>query len=67
MYIRNFEIEHMRKKHPQLLNQISQLDMYEVKNKTGFEVPEKNISDVMFITIMDALQDAIDTRKAEGR
>jgi len=57
MYIREFEIEHMRDKHPQLLNQIAP-DLEQTEDKSGYELPESTISDTRFIALMDAIEDA---------
>jgi len=61
MYIREFEIEHMRDKHPQLLNQIAP-DLEQTKDTSGYELPDNTISNTLFVAITDAIKDAFNTR-----
>jgi len=64
MYLRDFEIDHMREKHLQLLSQINGYGLVRVGN--GYELPESVLSDVMFQSIIEALKDAVDTRKKKS-
>ncbi|MFH1760316.1 MAG: hypothetical protein ABIA63_04370 [bacterium] len=66
MYIRNFEIDHLREKHPQLLNQLAGYGLEPTPDGSGYNIAEYYISDTMFIAIIDGVLDAPDTRKKGG-
>uniref|UniRef100_A0A6M3IZ25 Uncharacterized protein n=1 Tax=viral metagenome TaxID=1070528 RepID=A0A6M3IZ25_9ZZZZ len=65
MYLRNFEIEHMRQKHPCLLNQLAGYGLTPTVDGRGYDASE-DIPDAMFYAIRDAVIDAPDTRKKGG-
>ena len=62
MYLKNHEIDHLQKHHPVLLDQIAGYGLEQSPNRLGYDVLD-DIPGNMFDAIIDALQDAPDTRR----
>lgn len=62
MYLRNFEIDHLRANHPALLDQANGYGMKAVADGRGYEL-NGDMPDALFSSIIDAIADAPDTRR----
>jgi len=57
MYLNNYEIQHLRKRHPCLLDQINGYGIEPVANGLGYDTTF-DMSDSMFYSVITALKDA---------
>ncbi len=63
MYLKNYEIKHLRENHPSLLGQINGHGLTRTKDRHGYDTTF-DMSSSMFKAITKALENAVDTRRA---